>query len=77
MLTDDEVKTIREFSQKWGPANCWTGTAGTAANYIRWLLAERDELLKLDPNNVSKQCGRCLHVQKCTCRVCHECGELK
>lgn len=37
-LTPEERQQIEHAAQKYGAANCWTGTAGTLARYIVRLL---------------------------------------
>lgn len=43
--TDDEAREARQWSNRHGPANAWTATAGTAARIIGRLLDERERLL--------------------------------
>lgn len=38
----ERLQEIREFATRFGCANCWTGTVGTACVYLREFLAEID-----------------------------------
>lgn len=39
-MTTERLAEIEQFTRRYGSANCWTGTLGTACTYIRELLAE-------------------------------------
>lgn len=46
-MTPERLEEIKKFAARFGCANCWTGTVGTACTYIvelmRALEAERKE----------------------------------
>lgn len=42
-IADDDAKQMLQFARRYGSANCWTGTTGTACKYILRLLKERNE----------------------------------
>jgi len=44
-LDSAEIEAAFEWSAKYGPANCWTGTSGHPAAFIRRLLRDRLHLL--------------------------------
>lgn len=44
--TDSEAAEARQWVNRHGPANAWTGTAGTAARMIGRLLGERSRLIE-------------------------------
>lgn len=44
MIDAERMQEIREFATRFGCANCWTGTVGTACVYLRELLAELERL---------------------------------
>ena len=46
--TDAEAAEARQWSNRHGPPNAWTATAGTAARMIGRLLNERERLLLTD-----------------------------
>ena len=46
-LTDQQRLAAWQWSQQFGPANCWTGGAGTGAVYVRRLLMEVERLRKI------------------------------
>jgi len=37
-MSDDLLKRARQWADRFGPANCWTGTSGEAATIIHQLL---------------------------------------
>jgi hypothetical protein len=37
-MSDDLLKRARQWADRFGPANCWTGTSGEAATIIHHLL---------------------------------------
>ena len=43
--TDEEAEEARLFSNRFGPANSWTATNGTAPRMIGRLLRERARLM--------------------------------
>lgn len=44
-LTKEQLDAIFQWSTIHGSGNGWTGTSGTGAMHIRWLLRERERLL--------------------------------
>lgn len=44
-LDSAEIEAAFDWSAKHGPANCWTGTSGHSAAFIRKLLRDRLHLL--------------------------------
>jgi len=44
MLTSERRLEIEQYANRFGSANCWTGTSGTLATMIRELLSEIDRL---------------------------------
>ena len=45
-LEESQLDGIFEWSTIHGSGNGWTGTSGTGAMYVRWLLRERERLLQ-------------------------------
>jgi len=45
--SEAEAIEARQFVARYGPANAWTATAGTAARIIGRLLKERERLARL------------------------------
>lgn len=45
-LEEREVREMFAWTSQHGPANCWTGTAGSAAAMIRRLIRERAHLIE-------------------------------
>jgi len=37
-MSDDLLQRARQWADRFGPANCWTGTSGEAATIIHQLL---------------------------------------
>ncbi len=50
-MSDDLLKRARQWADRFGPANCWTGTSGEAATIIHHLLevieAKQQEIVSL------------------------------
>ena len=42
MMSEERIAEIRHFIARYGSANCWTGTLGTACSIIHELLKELD-----------------------------------
>lgn len=42
-MTPERLAEIRQFVMRFGPANCWTGTLGTACEYIFELIGKTAE----------------------------------
>ena len=42
-MTPERLEEIRQFINRYGPPNCWTGTLGTACTFIHELLKELQE----------------------------------
>ena len=82
-MTPERLEEIRQFINTYGPANCWTGTVGTACTYIHELLKERKMI----------QCDVCLrpmaysawsaflpaidNLPEVRLHVCPECDKLE
>jgi len=38
--SESDIEEMRQFVNKWGPSNCWTGVSGKACWYLRMLLED-------------------------------------
>lgn len=45
LLDQATIRIIRQDAQRYGAANCWTGTTGALAAHIERLMQERAELI--------------------------------
>ena len=46
-MTDADLKTAEQLCRRLGPANCWTGSAGTLASFALQLIREHREAEKV------------------------------